>query len=597
MHSDLNNMAADFHQALLTGYERLAAWSAVLDRINVFPVADGDTGRNLMITLAPLRNVADQGPEKTGHQILFAARGNSGNIAARFVNDLLAANGVKTLYQCAQTGAQNARSAISRPRAGTMLTVIDAFAAALAGLPDPKNPQSGLKTVTDAMQAAVDSSTGQIRELSAAKVVDSGALGMFVFLESFFTDFCGQGRPFLPIHEIFAGRLKIDPDYAAAVENGFCVDAVVEVDEKPGAGAQDPAAAEDHDSLTVFHTGGYAKIHLHTADRSAARKQLGQMGRIVSWNEDDMAEQAAAFRLPAAAAPVHLVTDAAGSISRHLAGRLGISLLESYVTVGERCIPETCMNPEELYQAMRRGARASTSQASDFERHQHYARLLSQHDRVLYLCVGSVYTGNYQTAMDWKAENDPENRFWVIDTGAASGRLAAIAAATARYAAGAQNADKVMAFARNIVERCGEYIFLDELKYLAAGGRMSKTGAFFGDMLHMKPVISPLSHGAEKVGIVRNAEAQIKFAEQKLQQNVNHSKHPLLLLAYSDNRQWVAGPVKERIAALFPEAEILLQPMSMTSGVHIGPGAWAVAWCCDNPRAEDPDSRRHAHDS
>ncbi|MCF8027594.1 MAG: DegV family EDD domain-containing protein [Desulfobacteraceae bacterium] len=588
-------MAADFHQALLTGYERLAAWSAVLDRINVFPVADGDTGRNLMITLAPLRNVSDQGPEKTGHQILFAARGNSGNIAARFVNDLLAANGLKALYQCAQTGAQNARSAISRPRAGTMLTVIDAFAEAIAALPDPKNPQSGLKTVTDAMQTEVDSSTGQIRELSAAKVVDAGALGMFVFLEGFFTDFCGQDRPFLPIHEIFAGRLKIDPEYAAAAENGFCVDAVVEVNENSG--TQDPAAAQDHDSLTVFHTGGYAKIHLHTADRSAARKQLGQMGRIVSWNEDNMAEQAAAFRLPAAAAPVHLVTDAAGSISRHLAGRLGITLLESYVTVGDRCIPETCMDPEELYQAMRRAVRASTSQASDFERHQHYARLLSQHDRVLYLCVGSIYTGNYQTAMDWKAANDMDDRFFVIDTGAASGRLAAIAAATARYAAGVQSANQVIAFARNIVERCGEYIFLDELKYLAAGGRMSKTGAFFGDMLHMKPVISPLSHGAEKVGIVRNAEAQIKFAEQQLQQDLNHAPHPLLLLEYSDNRQWVAGPVKERIAGLFPEAEILLQPMSMTSGVHIGPGAWAVAWCCDNPRKHDPQEPLHVHES
>jgi fatty acid-binding protein DegV len=70
-----------------------------------------------------------------------------------------------------------------------------------------------------------------------------------------------------------------------------------------------------------------------------------------------------------------------------------------------------------------------------------------------------------------------------------------------------------------------------------------------------------------------------------------------LLLEYSDNRQWVAGPVKERIAALFQKAEILLQPMSMTSGVHIGPGAWAVAWCRDNPRADNPQNPLHVHES
>ena len=88
------------------------------------------------------------------------------------------------------------------------------------------------------------------------------------------------------------------------------------------------------------------------------------------------------------------MTDAAGSISRETAAGLGVTLLDSYITVGERSLPETHFAPEELYAAMRRGVKVSTAQASVFERHEHYRSVLDRYPRVLYLCVGSAFTGN-----------------------------------------------------------------------------------------------------------------------------------------------------------------------------------------------------------
>ena len=85
-------MSQTERQALASGYERMSAWSRLLDQINVYPVADGDTGRNLVVSLAPLRR-----PEFTGQRLvralLLSARGNSGNIAARFMEGLLAHEG------------------------------------------------------------------------------------------------------------------------------------------------------------------------------------------------------------------------------------------------------------------------------------------------------------------------------------------------------------------------------------------------------------------------------------------------------------------------------------------------------------------------
>ena len=71
-------------KALAAGYERIVAWADILDRINVYPVADGDTGRNLVITLSALRNTFLD-IDLLNREILLSARGNSGNIAARFL--------------------------------------------------------------------------------------------------------------------------------------------------------------------------------------------------------------------------------------------------------------------------------------------------------------------------------------------------------------------------------------------------------------------------------------------------------------------------------------------------------------------------------
>ncbi|MFP4668640.1 MAG: DegV family protein [Desulfobacterales bacterium] len=568
-------------EALITGYERLGAWSGVLDEINVFPVADGDTGRNLMISLAPLRGIRDMDLEEIRRRLLFAAKGNSGNIAAAFVAELLSADSFERLRSAAKEGSLNSGKAVRDPRPGTMLTVIDRFSEAIAEVENPGHDENSLEQIIDQIQEGVRQTPDLLPILKAAGVVDAGALGMFLFLEGFLKGFFDRVHQFRSVPAIFGDSLKISADFEKSAEKGYCVDFVVSMDEKSGFTAEGIADADS--SALVYTYRDYAKVHLHTDNVEALKQKAENMGRIVEWSQDDLAGQIADFRTPETRGPVHIVTDAAGSLTRSQARRLGITLLESYVILGETCAPETCVDPEKLYPAMRRRVPASTSQASMFERHQHYERLLAQYQNVLYLCVGSVYTGNYQVALDWKKQHDHEDRFTIIDTGAASGRLAAAVIATAKYSARAKTPQQVIEFAQKAVENSGEYIFLDELKYLAAGGRMSKTGAFFGDILHMKPVVTPTAQGAEKVGIVRNTRAQLDFAIKRLTENLKDKPDSMILLEYTDNRKWVEDRALTEIRRVLPGAEIVVQPLSLTSGVHIGPGAWAAAYCSLQP--------------
>jgi DegV family protein with EDD domain len=308
------------------------------------------------------------------------------------------------------------------------------------------------------------------------------------------------------------------------------------------------------------------------------KAQIGKLGSMLNWEEDNLALQTQEFMSAKIGQILHIMTDAAGSVTRKDAQKYGLTLLNSYLTVGEKCLPETYFNSEEVYAAMQQGVRVSTAQASVYERHQIYESVLNRFEKVLYLCVGSVFTGNYNVVMEWKKKHDPQNRILVVDTGAASGRLGIIALAAARYLTKTNDMEKTFAFAQRAVQICEEYVFLDKLQYLAAGGRLSKPSAFFGDMLHMKPVISPQPEGVKKVGVVKNQKEQLEMALTRLATTLKNDSRVLIMLEYSDNYAWVNGTVKKMVEDRHPQAEIILQPLSLTSGAHMGPGTWGVAF-------------------
>jgi uncharacterized protein len=575
----MNGMEETLQSAYVLGIERVKAWSDLLDDINVFPIADGDTGRNLISSLAPLLQMEGD-REETIRRLLMAARGNSGNIANRFFTGLLTADSLERLPQAARIGRDNAWEAVHDPVPGTMLTVFDALVEFLEER-DIENREESVQEIIKLLEKAVRSTQELLPTLKQAGVVDSGALGMYVFLEGFFKSLINQTDDFLPITTRFQGVLTVSPQFQEETAGGYCVDTVVQL--KQGSTAATEFGEKMGESTVVIPHQDYLKVHLHTSNREELKEQLSAMGDIVEWSDDDIGAQIADFKKSSPKQMVHIMTDAAGSVTLQDAQDHGITLLDSYINAGDKLLPETLFSHQEFYQLMLKGVKVSTSQASVFERHQYYQRVLEQNDKVLYICVGSAFTGNYMVAMDWKEKNDPDNRFTVLDSQAASGRLGMIVLATVRFAAQMKDHDEVVAFARKCIDTCEEYVFLDKLQYLAAGGRLAKTSAFFGDTFRIKPIVSPLAEGAVKVGTARNPSGQLKFALERLHQSVTSNSVPFIMLEFSNNRDWVNKVVKREIEEQFPFAKIILQPLSLTSSVHMGPGTWALAFLPGEP--------------
>jgi DegV family protein with EDD domain len=560
---------AHLHSGLLeksavAGYENLVVWADLLDAINVFPVADGDTGTNLKVSLTPLRYPV--------HTLHVRGIGNSGNIAAAFLTEFLDPDGANLGTQ-AFRGKRNAYKAVHKPSVGTMLDLFDALVQILQ---DERWRECSFAALRHTLQKSVAETADRLPALAEAGVVDSGALGMFVFFDGFFQHYMNGKVCATPVMELFPGRLKILSSFQPQKTGEYCVEAVLASD-KP-ARELSREISRLGQSAVLVPAKSKTKVHLHTKDPDALRKGLSSLGQVVSWSDEAIdpllhSQNGKSF----SANRIRVMCDAAGSIPLSIARQSGIILLDSYIVTPDQAMPESLYNPEKLYLLMRSGVKVSTAQASNNERDLHFHAACAQYGEVLYICAGSAFTKNFEAAKRWKEASGSADTFVPFDSGAASGRLAVIAILTARLAKTGAAADTVIDFAKRLGKEAEEFVFIDELKYLVAGGRVTKTKAFFADLLHMKPVISPRAEGVRKMGVVRNKKAQLDFALEKLRDRKFKQKNLFVLLQYSDNKLWLEQQVRPVIRTLLPHAEIVLVPLSLTSGVHMGPGTWSLA--------------------
>ncbi|UVS81189.1 DAK2 domain fusion protein YloV [Actinokineospora sp. UTMC 2448] len=184
--------------------ESLDAHRALIDRINVFPVADGDTGSNLLHTLraaleallrAPSADRSTAGAALTvlAKGAVTGARGNSGVIASQLLRGMAEAAwsapvvDAGVLAAALAQGSRRARAAVSEPAPGTMLTVL---AAAARGSGDSLHDVA--LNAARAAAAALDETPAQLPVLAEAGVVDAGGRGVVVLLDALVAVIAGE---------------------------------------------------------------------------------------------------------------------------------------------------------------------------------------------------------------------------------------------------------------------------------------------------------------------------------------------------------------------------------------------------------------------
>ena len=291
------------------GLELLQANVPEVNRLNVFPVPDGDTGTNMYMTLLDVVDAArPRASASVGDtaQIMARAaldggRGNSGVLLSLFFMGVAEALegrddlGGRDLARCLAAAAVQAYGGIGHPREGTILTVMrecgDAAAAA--------DSDDAAQTLAAACAAALDTvarTPSMLSVLYRAGLVDSGGFGLYVILEGMRRRLTRDGAPdeeLAPPSPATDSDGNISADFLDEIEEeeyGFCTQFIIR-----GDGLDKDAVMsrlkELGDSPVVIGGGDAVRIHVHTLDPDAAVAYGESIGEVSKRNIQDMDEQ------------------------------------------------------------------------------------------------------------------------------------------------------------------------------------------------------------------------------------------------------------------------------------------------------------------
>jgi DegV family protein with EDD domain len=594
------------HEAIRTGAADLRRRADLLDRINVFPVVDADTGVNMSQTLSATVSAIDDPKADISREVLLGARGNSGVILAQFLVGLLDSIGPGEDFDRAQVvdaiarGRELAYRAVSEPVEGTILTVMTA----LTGILDETDQVPDLTShgeLERRLAAAVAETPRLMPRLARAGVVDSGALGFHVFA-------CGltlllpaleepgpaldrlrdrlEGRESAPL-----GRIadRIDPAFLESARRDrsslrYCVDLVIELDREPPAGWQQRFESLGA-SLDMVRRQELVKLHVHCNDPDRAAAAAADLGRVIETTTQDMVadllriekDAGAAVAAAKPTAPgLRVLSDSSMSLDRGLARKHGIARIENYVNVHGEMVRDDDLDRDALFARMRDGTSFTTAQTSAEEVRQFLDDQLHPAGSAIYLAVGRAYTGTQDLVRGVAAEHPLGQRLTVLDTGAASGQQGLATLAAARYAPSATDLTDLVRYTEGQIGSCREYLVIDDLKYLSRTGRVGKVKAAFAGALSVKPIVGHGGDGAITWAKVRSHRAALREITRRVDDHPG-SGALLLMVEHTDDIAW-AEQVREALAAsLADDTEIILSPLSSTSAVHMGPGTWGVA--------------------
>jgi len=319
-----------FRSAVAAAYAELEARRQEVNDLNVFPVADGDTGDNMAMTMRSVLDELDRmngepidviGREEIVHAVaraaLLGARGNSGVILSQIVRGAAAelASRPGELVDPVLVAAALARAAdaayesVRDPAEGTMLTAVRAMAHRvaqdLAHMDTQRlGPNAGaseqdellaevLERALEAAKDAVQKGPDQLAVLREAGVVDAGAYGMTVLMAGVIGALRGQEPPAIA-HELPARSLHL-PQHESS-QYRFCTNFAVSGE---GLEASDfvPRLEEIGDSVLVVGDDKTLRVHVHTDEPDSAAALFEGAGEVSRFDVADMREQIADRRL------------------------------------------------------------------------------------------------------------------------------------------------------------------------------------------------------------------------------------------------------------------------------------------------------------
>jgi DegV family protein with EDD domain len=576
-------------RALAAGIGNVFQRREYLNRINVFPVPDGDTGTNMAFSFKTILEATETSPDRRVDELmdhvadaaLDGARGNSGAIMAQFFHGfregvrgrhLLTAEG---FARAASAGADAAWTAMSKPVPGTLPTVLEDFAQELSeraadGVHDIRTQ---LRHGLERARTSLANTPNQLPALKQAGVVDAGGQGFVDLLEGIW-EFIEKGKMPKAAAEL---RAEWGADLTGAVqdfeigEHRFCTECVVEGESIDREAVMARLEQLDGSSLVVAGGQRRVRVHIHVNNPAELFLACEAFGTIKQQKADDMERQ---HGLLDHAGEVAVVVDSGADIPPDEIARLGIHMVPVRLSFGDReYLDRVSLSSEEFYRMLSEAEEAPlTSQppAQDFSRV--YSLLTSHGYSVVSVGLSQQLSGTTAAALQAAGRPDA-GEIRVIDSLSATAGEGLVAIVAAEAALTGMSADEVEALIRETIPRTRVVGICDDLSYAVKGGRVPGWVRQVFGLLHLNPVLTATRQG--KMGLA-GFHLGTGADPQKLARTVVRLMRPegmyRVLIAHANNE---AGAQATRHAILERHGRIHschITEAGPALGVHFGPG-------------------------
>ena len=298
-----------FARMVNSGAANLKAHAKEINDLNVFPIPDGDTGDNMLLTMmGGVHKDFDhealcEAAERVSNGMLLSARGNSGVILSQFFEGIkngfsgLHSADTKEIGEAFRQGVKQAYSSVMTPTEGTILTVVRE-ATECACEQDADTPEAFLDAFIKEAKASLARTPELLPVLKKAGVVDSGAAGLIYIVDGMMKAVIGEDVSELTA---FAGQqqeLDLDAfNEDSILEFGYCTELLVRLQNaKTDIPSFDVKVITDYlqtigDSIVTVRNGSIVKLHVHTKQPQKVLDFCQQYGEFLKVKIENMSLQ------------------------------------------------------------------------------------------------------------------------------------------------------------------------------------------------------------------------------------------------------------------------------------------------------------------
>ena len=584
---------ARLHHAIVAGANNVLSNQDHLNKINVFPVPDGDTGTNMAFTLTHILEAiskciytrADDMLAHIADAALDGARGNSGVILAQFFQGISdGAAGIirmtpEDFCKATQVGAEYARNALAEPKEGTILTVLTDFSTGIYKLIECDNYDfnSLLEKSIKIAEKSLLNTPNLLPVLKKANVVDAGGQGFVDFLYGI-SDFIKNGAlknlEINTVKQKFTDKLNYTEGDIESSEFQYCTECII-IGENINHKKIHESLQENGDSLVIAGNKKKTKIHIHVNNPTDIFKICTNFGTVIDEKADDMWQQQKSVKNYKN--NVGIVTDSGADIPEDI--DLDIHTVPVRYNFGNiSYVDKLSQTPEEFYHELSTNpAHPQTSQPTPGDFRRRYQYLRSHYNAIISIHIPHEMSGTFQSAVN-AAKRINSSSITIIDGLSASVGLGLIVMKAATLAKNGHSHSEIKRLLPNIIDSTNLFIVVKDLSYVVKGGRLPIWIKRVADFLHIKPIMTTKNNGSMGVaGAIRGYDDFPKKLTKFITNKISIDKTYNISIGHSNTLE--AGQnLKELIEKKHKNINsIYLMDMGCALGVHAGPGSLAVA--------------------